>query len=266
MLFRSLRTNTPNQPFTVTGTVTMSWSTSINPTQSTLNATIGYGVASVCGVPPVTTVNSGTLTCQSSGSATTLTATSSGGTTFRWTGPANFTANTASITATSPGTYTVVSTNAQTGCSSTTTATVVQDPGVVVNLFSQSNCLNNGTDATTTDDFFTVSIQATTNTPGPAGRYEVVLGADANGLGGTVLNPGAPGGTPYGSTVTVGGAGQPNANGFLANGTSIYSLTIRDSANNNGNAGCRTTRLTGQVLPCSSCLPDPCQPVQLRKQ
>ncbi|RYF76769.1 MAG: hypothetical protein EOO39_05205 [Cytophagaceae bacterium] len=208
------------------------------------------------------TVNSATLTCQAP-TASLLVTSSQTGLAYQWSGPNGFTATTQQVSVTYPGTYTVVSTNVQTGCSSTTTTTVSQLAGVEVTLFTQSSCLNNGTDATTTDDYFTVTIQATNSTPGVAGRYEVVLGADANGLGGTVLNPG---GTLYGTPVTVGGIGQPNAKGFLANNTSIYSLSIRDSNNTSGNSGCRNTRLTGQVSPCSSCLPPLCQTARILKQ
>ncbi|MBO0952616.1 SdrD B-like domain-containing protein [Fibrella forsythiae] len=211
---------------------------------------------------PVTTATSATLTCQSP--TATITASSNlPGTTYQWRGPISFSATTATVTVSTPGTYTIISTNPQTGCSSTITTTVSQLAGVEVTLFTQSNCLNNGTDATTTDDYFTVTVQATNSTPGVSGRYDVVLGADANGLGGTVLNPG---GTLYGTTVTVGGVGQPNAKGFLANNSSIYSLSIRDSNNTSSNAGCRSTRLTGQVSPCSSCLPPLCQLARILKQ
>ncbi|MEZ0540217.1 SdrD B-like domain-containing protein [Fibrella arboris] len=208
------------------------------------------------------TVNSATLTCQAPTASLSVTS-SQTGLTYQWTGPNGFTATTQQVSVTYPGTYTVVSTNAQTGCAATTTTTVSQLAGVEVTLFTQSSCLNNGTDATATDDYFTVTIQATNGTPGAAGRYEVVLGADANGLGGTVLNPG---GTLYGSPATVGGVGQPNARGFLANNSSIYSLSIRDSNATSGNSGCRSTRLTGQVSPCSSCLPPLCQPARIQKQ
>ncbi|WP_375446154.1 SdrD B-like domain-containing protein [uncultured Fibrella sp.] len=208
------------------------------------------------------TVNSATLTCQTP--VATLSVTSSQtGLAYQWSGPNGFAASTQSVTVVNPGTYTVVASNVQTGCATTTTTTVAQVAGVDVTLFTQSNCLNNGTDATATDDYFTVTIQATNGTPGISGRYDVVLGADATGLGGTVLNPG---GTSYGTSATVGGVGQPNARGFLANGSSIYSLTIRDSNNTSANTGCRTARLTGQVNPCSSCLPPLCQPARIRKQ
>ncbi len=257
-----LKTNAPNQPFTVTGNLTLSWTGAL-PNNARLNSTVSYGIATACAVPLVTTVNNGTLTCQSSGSATVLTATNSQtAVAFQWAGPAGFAATTPSITATAPGTYTVLSANNQTGCTATNSSSVVQQPGVVVTLFGQSACQNNATNATTTDDFYTLQVQATNPTPGAAGRYEVVLGADALGLGGTVLNPG---GTPYGTTVGLGGTGQPNAGGFRADGISLYSLTLRDSNNSSSNAGCRVQQLTGEVFPCSTCLPLPCLPIRYRR-
>ena len=206
---------------------------------------------------PVATVNSATLTCQNNYAAVTLTVISPpANTTYQWTGPAGFAANTASISTTIPGIYTVVATNPKTGCSTTLTTTVTQDAGVQATL-TQSSCVNNGTNAVASDDYFTVTIQAT-NT-GNMGTYEVVLGAASNGTGGTVLNPG---GTAFGSSVTVGGVGQGNAKGFLANGSSTYPILIRQV----GQTNCHTFRLTGTVAPCSTCFPIPCQPGTLQKQ
>jgi SdrD B-like domain len=77
---------------------------------------------------------------------------------------------------------------------------------------------NNGTTTNAADDTFTAQIKATAISPGAAGIYEVVLNANPDGTGGTVLNAG---GTAYGQTIKVGG-------GLLsANGQPIK-LTIRD--------------------------------------
>ncbi|MBO0940074.1 SprB repeat-containing protein, partial [Fibrella sp. HMF5335] len=204
---------------------------------------------------PVTTVNSATLTCYDP--SATLTATSTpANTTYEWTGPSGFAASTASITTTIPGIYTVISTNPQTGCSTTLTTTVVQDPGVQATI-TQSGCRNNGTDATVADDYYTITIQAT-NT-GNSGTYEVVIGANPDGRGGTVLNPG---GTAFGSAVTVGDVGQVNAKGFKADGTTLYPILIRTT----GTPTCRTYRLTGEVSPCSTCQYTPCKPVIVRRR
>jgi len=266
---------------TAAGGIGYQWSTSqttstisVTPTTTTIYSVTVTNASGCSAIASATitvnaaitaTVNSATLTCQAP-VATLSVSSSQTGLTYQWAGPVGFTATTQSVSASTPGTYTVVIANSQTGCSTTAVATVSQLPGVEITLFTQSNCLNNGTDATSADDYFTVTVQATNSTPEATGRYEVVLGADANGLGGTVLNPGTPNGTPYGTAVTVGGIGQPNAKGFLANGTAIYPLTIRDTNNTSSNTGCRNTRLTGQVNPCSSCLPDACKPIQLNKQ
>ncbi|WP_445451891.1 Ig-like domain-containing protein, partial [Fibrivirga algicola] len=266
---------------TAAGGIGYQWSTSqttatisVTPTTTTVYSVTVTNASGCSAIASATitvnaaitaTVNSATLTCQSP-VATLSVSSSQTGLTYQWAGPLGFTATTQSVSASTPGTYTVLIANSQTGCSTTAVSTVSQLPGVEITLFTQSNCLNNGTDATSADDYFTVTVQAANSTPGATGRYEVVLGADANGLGGTVLNPGTPNGTPYGTAVTVGGIGQPNAKRFLANGTAIYSLTIRDTNNTSTNTGCRSTRLTGQVAPCSSCLPDACKPIQLNKQ
>ncbi|MBO0933878.1 Ig-like domain-containing protein [Fibrella aquatilis] len=236
----------------VVGTYTVVTTSTQSGCSATATATVSQDVSL-----PVTTLTSATLTCQNNYAAVTLTATGTpANTTYQWTGPAGFAVNAASISTTIPGTYTVVSTNPQTGCSTTLTTTVAQDGGVQATL-TQSNCLNNSTNAVVADDYFTVTVQAT-NT-GNVGTYEVVLGANANGTGGTVLNPG---GTAFGTAVTVGGVGQGNAKGFRADGTTTYPILIRQV----GQTNCRVFRLTGTVAPCSSCFPIPCQPTSLRKQ
>ena len=202
-----------------------------------------------------TTVNSATLTCQVP-SATLTASSSQTGLTYQWRGPASFAATTQRVTVTVAGSYTVVATNPQTGCSSTAIAIVTQDPGIAVTL-TQSSCRNNSTDATTADDYYTITISAV-NT-GNVGTYEVVVGANADGTGGTVLNPG---GTAYGTSVTAGDVGQVNAKGFRANGTTLYPILIRTT----GTPACNAYRLTGEVLPCSSCLTVPCIPPAFRKQ
>ena len=102
-------------------------------------------------------------------------------------------------------------------------------------------CRDNQTNSVTTDDCYRPVLRATNTVPGAANRYEVVLNANADGTGGTVLNAG---GTLYGRSVTVGSAGQ-----FKADGITSYDLTIRDS----DNPACRIGRATPPVVPCSSC-------------
>jgi hypothetical protein len=114
---------------------------------------------------------------------------------------------------------------------------------------SQSACNDNGTTSTPADDYFTVTVSAVSATNGgTSGKYEVLYGA-------TVLNPG---GTAYGTSVTVGAAST-----FLADGVSTYSLVIRDL----DIAGCEVVKTTTPVASCSTvvCPPKVCLPVQVTK-
>ncbi len=109
----------------------------------------------------------------------------------------------------------------------------------------QSTCNDNGTSSITSDDYFTITVNADGTTTG--GSYEVVVGAAADGTGGNVLNSG---GTLYGTPITVGGIGI-----FNADGVSTYTITIRDSADNT----CKATFTTTPVSSCSSGCPTvPC--------
>ncbi|MBK8723277.1 MAG: hypothetical protein IPL95_13710 [Saprospiraceae bacterium] len=121
-------------------------------------------------------------------------------------------------------------------------------------------CNNNGTDNDTTDDYFTIQINATIVNGGSSNKYEVVIGADPlTGIGGNVLNSA---GTTYGSPVNVG-----NTKIFMANGTSNYQLIIRDINNNN----CFQSLNISPLAPCSiappksPCFPDPCIPIGIKK-
>jgi hypothetical protein len=78
---------------------------------------------------------------------------------------------------------------------------------------------NNETLTDPTDDYFTVLVLANAVNPGLADLYEVVINANADGSGGTVLNVG---GNTYGSSVRVG-----NGKELKANGQPIK-LTFRD--------------------------------------
>jgi SdrD B-like domain len=79
----------------------------------------------------------------------------------------------------------------------------------IVPTFNNQVVFSNKTPNDNTDDYFTVDINAINGKSGPSGLFEVVVGADASGLGGKVLNPG---GTPYSSTVTVGYGKELKAN------------------------------------------------------
>jgi len=134
-----------------------------------------------------------------------------------------------------------------TECSLTANATI--DP-----------CNNNGTDNKSTDDYFTIQVNASVLNGGSSNKYEVVVGADPlTGTGGNVLNSG---GTNFGSPVTVG-----NTKVFVADGITIYQLLIRDINNNN----CYQIIDIDPVAPCSlappksPCYPVPCVPIGINK-
>lgn len=97
--------------------------------------------------------------------------------------------------------------------------TVVLTPSVcppcsITATFLQNSCNNNSTVATDTDDYFTVTVSSVSAVNGgTSNKYEVILN-------GTVLNPG---GTAYGTSVTVG-----TSSTFLSDGTTTYQLTVRD--------------------------------------
>ena len=78
---------------------------------------------------------------------------------------------------------------------------------------------NNGTPYDISDDYFTTLIQTNVISAGAAGLYEVVVNANADGTGGTVLNVG---GTAYGSTIRVGLGKELKAN------SQPIKLTVRD--------------------------------------
>ncbi len=102
-------------------------------------------------------------------------------------------------------------------------------------------CRNGGTGSDTSDDFFLPTFHALASDAGPSGKYELVW----NGI---VLNPG---GTTYGTPVTVGQGGE-----FAADGT-VYSVTIRDI---DDGAACATTVEVGPVPHCITCPPLICLP------
>jgi len=79
---------------------------------------------------------------------------------------------------------------------------------------------NNGTPTDPADDYFTVQAQANATNAGAADLYEVVINANPNGTGGTVLNPG---GTYYNQPVKVGLGKELKANSVA------IKLTVRDA-------------------------------------
>lgn len=120
--------------------------------------------------------------------------------------------------------YTVRVFNASDDCSRDIQVTIDGTICTVCKISATANAAsilvnNNGTPSDPSDDYFTVSVQANAISPGSEGLYEVVVNANSDGTGGTVLNAG---GTTYNLPVRVGG----NKN-LKANGTPIK-LTLRD--------------------------------------
>ncbi|CCH00691.1 conserved repeat domain protein [Fibrella aestuarina BUZ 2] len=125
---------------------------------------------------------------------------------------------------------------------------------VVSAAITSAACQPNGTYTNLTDDYIQPVVLANSTQPGAAGRFAVILNANADGTGGTVLNVG---GTPYGQAVSVGTPGQ-----FPADNVSMYRLTIRDVST----PACLTTVLTPTVPACSSCAPPACVVPKLERQ
>lgn len=187
---------------------------------------------------------------------------------YAWTGPGAFNPQSFTTTYTAPattGTYTltVSADNRLTGygaCADVLTVpVVVQNQPTVCSIGLspapvQSACNDNGTPAVATDDYFTVTISATAVNGGASGRYEVVIGANADGTGGTVLNAG---GTAYGTAANVG-----TATTFKADGTTTYVVTVRDL----NSPTCKATFTTTVVQSCSGCPPQLCIPMAGLKQ
>jgi hypothetical protein len=112
---------------------------------------------------------------------------------------------------------------------------------------------NNGTLMDSTDDYFTVLVQANTITnPGVADLYEVVINANPDGTGGTVLNVG---GNSYGSDVRVGLLKQLKANG------QPIKLTFRDK----NKPACITSVIVQADAFSLNCKPEICLPLTAKK-
>ncbi|MEZ0540863.1 DUF7933 domain-containing protein [Fibrella arboris] len=220
-----------------------------------------------CTALDVTSLSPTSATLVPGGTATlTVNGTGFGSSTlYTWKGTGTVNPQGVSTTFTAPaiaGTYTltVVADNRLTGygsCKDSTTISLLVQGAAVCSLSAtpvQSGCNDNGTIAITTDDYFTVTVSATAISGGAAGKYEVVLNANADGTGGTVLNAG---GTAYGTAASVGAAGT-----FKADGATTYLITVRDL----NNPTCKTTFTTTVVQSCSTCPLQLCPPMTGLKQ
>jgi SdrD B-like domain len=108
---------------------------------------------------------------------------------------------------------------------------------------------NNGTPSDPTDDYFTVSVQANATNSGAADLYEIVINANPDGTGGTVLNTG---GTYYNQPVKVGLGKELKAN------SQAIKLTVRDAVK----VAC-VNSVSVQADPFRlECKPDICTPLK----
>jgi Bacterial Ig domain/SprB repeat len=126
---------------------------------------------------------------------------------------------------------------------------IVVAPTPDITASATQTCNDNGTAAITTDDYFTIELTATNPAPGGSNQYQVYNGADLLATG------------TYGSSVTLNWRNAANTLRFLADGTAIYSLTIRDADNSID----ETILTTTPEAECSDCPPPICPPVILTK-
>lgn len=149
------------------------------------------------------------------------------------------------------GTNITITATSAAGCVATFPVTAPNCACQITASWIQNACNGNGTQAIAGDDYFTVTVTASSANGGASGKYEVVLNN-------TVLNTG---GTTYGQPVTVGGAGV-----FASDGASTYTLTVRDLDTYSCVSQVFTTKISAS---CSTlgCPPNViCVPVQALRQ
>ncbi len=174
-------------------------------------------------VPPMCTIDAlGQPTCENmSGGGASVTATEGVPPyTYAWSSGGNASTALGLV----GGTHTVTVTDSQ-GCTVECDITLDTPTGcceVTILTAEQSECMDNATPTSIADDYFTVTINAT-NTFSSLLQYEVVIGANADGSGGTIL-----GTSNYNTPITVGTANTPP---FEADGNTTYDLIIRDTEN-----------------------------------
>jgi hypothetical protein len=207
-----------NPVATVAGTYNLTV-TGSNGCSSTASATVDQDNAA----PGATLAVPGTLNCNVA--AVSITASSNGPAallTHEWTLPDNSTVSTAEIpmlSADAPGTYSVLITNTQNGCTSTATATVVQNPAVSANIASATNILCFGDE--------TGSVDATAG--GGNGSYTYLWSNDAVTPAITGLGAGT-----YTVTITDGEQCSATATATLTEPTAIVPNTTSTPESTNG--------------------------------
>ena len=113
---------------------------------------------------------------------------------------------------------------------------------LTIDQSDEGTCNDNGTATNANDDWFDITFNASSTNGGATDKYEVVLNANSDGTGGTVLNTG---GTTYGTAVTVGDATTPP---FVADGVTTYNITVRDI----DDPTCHADYTTSPVNSCST--------------
>ncbi len=126
---------------------------------------------------------------------------------------------------------------------------IVVLPVTDISINATQACNDNGTPNISNDDYFTIELTATNPDPGANNQFLVYNGADLLATG------------TYGNSVMIEWRDAANTLRFLADGTSTYTLTIRDF----NNSFDETTHLTTPETNCSNCPPPACPPVQLTR-
>lgn len=118
---------------------------------------------------------------------------------------------------------------------------------ITITQSSQSACQDNGTPNIITDDYFTITINATGVLA--SAQYEVVLNANIDGTGGTVL-----GTANLGTAIVLGNGVNGSIGTFSADGLSTYTITVRDAVDNNCFENIETSALPNcTVMPTCNC-------------
>ena len=148
----------------------------------------------------------------------------------------------------SAGTYYAETRSTVANCAGPARTAVTLRATVLTASTEPAICDNRGTRANSADDTFTIRVRLDA-TDAVGTQCQVVLNAQPDGTGGTILATGS-----FGQFLTV-GSSVP----FLADGSGTYPLTLREV---NG-TGCFTTLTVGPVANCSSCPPQTCGTVQI---
>jgi len=116
---------------------------------------------------------------------------------------------------------------------------IIAPCSVTITQSDEGSCNDNGTPSDASDDWFDITFNATA-VSSVSTQYQVVLNANSDGTGGTVL-----GTSDYGTAITVGTSSNPP---FVADGVTTYDITVRDAIDNT----CHSDYTTSTVVSCSN--------------